>query len=196
MTKFICIGGKAQNGKDTSAAMMQKTLSKKGYKVLITHYADLLKYMCKNYFGWNGEKDDAGRTLLQRVGTEGVRSQKPNFWVDFVIDIVDLFPNEWDYVIIPDTRFPNEINRIKSRGYESIYIRIRRLDFSSPLTEEQQNHPSEIALDTTAPDFTILNGTLDGLEQDIEHLCETIVAWSTINETVEQISLLESLSEE
>ena len=56
-----------------------------GYSTLIVHYADLLKYMCKTFFGWNGEKDEFGRSLLQRVGTDCIRNVEPDYWVDFVI---------------------------------------------------------------------------------------------------------------
>ncbi|MBR6051517.1 MAG: hypothetical protein IKP68_10025 [Clostridia bacterium] len=175
MTKFICIGGKAQNGKDTTAAFLKNALEAKGAKVLLTHYADLLKYMCKNYFGWDGNKDEAGRTLLQKVGTDGVRKRNENFWVDFVIDIVSFFPKEWDYVIVADSRFPNELSRIGKRGFKYTYVRVRRPNFKSPLTEEQQNHPSEIALDSVIPDHVIVNdGTLEDLELKARELCEQI----------------------
>ena len=49
MTQFICIGGKAQNGKDTTASIMKEELESRGKKVLLTHYADLLKFMCRRY---------------------------------------------------------------------------------------------------------------------------------------------------
>ena len=95
---IICVSGKAQHGKDTCAGIMQRLLEERGKKVRVIHYADLLKYLCKTYFDWNGEKDDYGRTLLQRVGTDTIRAQKPDYWVNFVIDFLKLFPNEWDYV--------------------------------------------------------------------------------------------------
>ena len=175
MTKFVCIGGKAQNGKDTTAAFLKNALEAKGEKVLLTHYADLLKYMCKNYFGWNGEKDEAGRTLLQKVGTDGVRKRNENFWVDFVIDVVSFFPDEWDYVIVADSRFPNELSRIGKKGFPYTYVRVRRPNFISPLTEEQQNHPSEIALDAVIPDHVVVNdGTIEDLEKKVYGLCEEL----------------------
>ena len=46
--KVITISGKAQNGKDTTAGLLKAALEADGYKVLITHYADLLKYICKH----------------------------------------------------------------------------------------------------------------------------------------------------
>ena len=83
MTYFICVSGLARHGKDTSAEIIKKILEERGYSVLIAHYGDLLKFICKNFFGWNGEKDTDGRTLLQQVGTNCIRKQNPDYWVDF-----------------------------------------------------------------------------------------------------------------
>lgn len=54
--KVITISGKAQNGKDTTAGLLKAALEADGYKVLITHYADLLKYICKQFFGGTDRK--------------------------------------------------------------------------------------------------------------------------------------------
>lgn len=156
-TKIICVSGKAQHGKDTTAAWLKLSLVNKGYKVLLIHYADLLKFICKTYFEWNGEKDDEGRTLLQRVGTDVVRTQDPNYWVDSVIKVLSFFPGEWDYVIIPDCRFPNEIT-VMQKEYPTYHVRVSRSpDWVSPLSIEQQNHPSETALDNFGYDLLIKN---------------------------------------
>lgn len=154
--KVILISGHAQNGKDTVAAMMERKLTQSGSKVLVAHYADLVKYICKTFFGWNGLKDRDGRTLLQYVGTDIVRAKRPSYWVDFIIDILDMFGESWDYVLIPDTRFPNEVDAIKER-FDAIHVRVRRPSFNSPLTKEQQMHPSETALNNMDPDFWINN---------------------------------------
>lgn len=71
--KIISISGKAQSGKDTTAALLKEVLETDGYTVLIAHYADLLKYICKTFFGWNGVKDEAGRQMLQYIGTDSAR---------------------------------------------------------------------------------------------------------------------------
>lgn len=166
--KIFTITGKARHGKDTIAEMMKDILEERGYRVLLTHYADLLKYICKTFFNWNGEKDEVGRTILQKVGTETVRTQKPDFWVDFIINILNLFPYEWDVVIIPDARFPNEIERLKEEGFDVEFVRVFRPNFDNGLTEEQKNHKSEIALDNYVADVEITNeGTLNELREDI-----------------------------
>lgn len=174
MTHFILCSGKARHGKDTSAEIIKENLEEKGYKVLITHYADLLKFICKNIFGWDGEKDEAGRTLLQQVGTNCIREQDPDYWVDFVANLIRMFPNRWDFVIIPDVRFPNEINRIADAGFTATHVRIVRPDFENRLTEEQKNHPSETALNDTTPDFVIKNTTMSALKCQLQTFCDTI----------------------
>ena len=169
--KVVCISGKAQHGKDTTAGMMKTALESMGHTVLIAHYGDLVKYVCRTFFGWNGEKDAYGRSLLQKIGTDIVREQRPNYWVDFVKDMLSMFPNEWDFVLIPDSRFPNEIDGLKQSGFNVIHLRVRRENFESPLTTEQQNHPSETALDHVVPDFLIVNdGTLDDLYNKVCNL--------------------------
>ena len=169
--KVICISGKAQHGKDTSANLLEAMLEDEGYKVLIAHYGDLVKYICKTFFDWNGEKDVYGRSLLQRIGIDVIRKQEPDYWVSFVAGILKFFDGEWDYVLIPDSRFPNEVDYLKGRRFDVIHMRVVRPGFVSPLTPEQQKHPSETALDNVIPDYYINNcGTLNNLRDTISGL--------------------------
>lgn len=166
--KIILISGKAQNGKDTTAELLRENLDGCGYKVLIAHYADLLKYICKQFFGWNGKKDEDGRHILQYVGTDVIRQKNPDYWVEFLVQFLKMFDGEWDYVIIPDCRFPNEVDCMKRNGFDATHIRVVRDNFVSPLTPEQQNHPSETALDGVTPDAIIHNaGNLGDLNMTV-----------------------------
>lgn len=166
--QVIAISGKAQHGKDTTAGFLKDALEADGYTVLIAHYGDLVKYVCKTFFGWNGEKDEYGRGLLQYVGTDIIRNREQNYWVSFIESILEFFPREWDWVLIPDCRFPNEVDYLKTCGLDVTHIRVVRENFVSPLTQGQQNHPSETALDNSIPDYYITNsGTLNDLRQTI-----------------------------
>lgn len=170
--KIILVSGKAQSGKDTAAGILREELKSNGHNVLITHYADLLKYICKQYLGWNGEKDAAGRELLQYVGTDIVRKQNPTIWVDFIAMILKWFHDNWDYVIIPDCRFPNEITTLIDNGFDAVHLRMVRSAHNGGLSDTQMQHLSETALDDIKPDFYIENNdTLDDLRT-------TLVAWS------------------
>ena len=163
------ISGHAQNGKDTVASMIGNDLKKHGYRVLITHYGDLVKYICKTFFNWNGKKDDYGRTILQYVGTDIIRHAEPDYWVEFIVKILRFFPDTWDYVLIPDARFPNEIRALEDEGFHVTHLRVRRENFQNDLSEEQRKHPSETSLDHTVPDFWIENdSSLEHLELIVE----------------------------
>lgn len=158
--KIICISGKAQHGKDTTANLLRQRLREDGHTVLITHFADLLKYICTTFFGWNGLKDAAGRSLLQYVGTDKIRRWSPDFWVDFLIGLFKIFDDEWEYVILPDCRFPNEIERFKEEGFDVTSVRVNRPGYTGNLTPEQMAHPSETALDDFAFDYVLMNNSV------------------------------------
>lgn len=167
--KIIAISGHAQNGKDTVARMLKEELEERGFNVLTAHYGDLVKYICRTFFGWDGNKDEYGRGLLQYVGTDVIRKQQPDYWVDFIIQMLKFFSGNWDVVLIPDARFPNEIRVLQEAGFHVTHLRVERPGFDNGLTEEQKNHPSETALDHTAPDARIVNdGSLEHLEMLIE----------------------------
>jgi hypothetical protein len=61
---IITVSAKAQHGKDSFAESFKGIVEKNEEKVLVIHYADVLKYICKQYFGWNGEKDEYGRRFI------------------------------------------------------------------------------------------------------------------------------------
>lgn len=170
--KVICISGKAQHGKDTTAGFLKEILEQHGKRVLITHYGDLVKYVCRTFFHWDGQKDEEGRSLLQRVGTDVIRQQCEDYWARFIVEILGFFPNEWDYVLIPDCRFPNEIDGLRERGFDVTHVRVVRPNFDNGLTPEQQAHPSETALDHVRADHVIHNVL------DLGHLKYLVQGWA------------------
>jgi hypothetical protein len=172
--KIILLSGKAFSGKDSTANILKEKLENQGKKVLIAHYGDLVKYTCKTFFNWNGEKDEQGRTILQEVGTDRIRAKHPNFWVDYIRDLLSIFEDKWDYVLIPDTRFPNEIDVMKNTFKDVISLRVVRTNFISPLTEEQRNHRSEIALDDYPFDYYFIADDLKTLERKVDNLLKEL----------------------
>lgn len=163
--KVILISGKMRHGKDTFANELKKQLEENNKRVLIVHYGDYLKYCLKEYYGWDGIKDEKGRTLLQHFGTEIVRAKDENFWVDTVARLISAIKEEWDYVLIPDVRMPNEIDRIYDffSWDEITTVRIERwIDPNTPYTDPtstraQREHYSETALDNYAFQYIIEN---------------------------------------
>lgn len=162
--KVICISGKAGSGKDTFACMLKNELEASGKQVLITHYADLVKYTCATYFNWDGQKDEKGRSLLQYIGTDRVRTNSPDFWVNFVASIITIFADRWDVVLIPDTRFENEIEVLRYHDLNPITVRIERQNSQINLINSQMTHISETALDDYKFDYVVRNdGSVDDL---------------------------------
>lgn len=163
--KIIGIAGLAGSGKDTFAEMLHEEFIQKGLHGEVIPYAWLLKSILKDYFHWDGKKDEAGRTLLQTVGTDIIREKNPDFWVDFLINMADAFSNVWDYIIIPDVRFENEVTKWHDSKYSCCFLGIRR-EFESSLTPEQRAHVSEQFAETFIPDIMIDNNTtLDELRE-------------------------------
>jgi len=168
MKKIICISAKAEGGKDTVANILKSKLSDCGERVIILHYADVLKFYCQKYFGWDGVKDDYGRSLLQRIGTDIVREKDPDFWVKEVDNFIRIFSDLFDYFIISDCRFPNEIEYFTQKNMPIISVRVERPNHISMLSEEQKNHKSETALDNYFHSHIITNnGTLEQLEDKV-----------------------------
>lgn len=165
--KVCCISAKAQHGKDTAAGLIKEHLESTGKKVLITHYADLVKFVCTNYFGWDGQKDEKGRTLLQYIGTDVVTTKEPTYWVDFVVSILKFFDNEWDYVLIPDCRYPIEVTRMVE-NFDTTVLRVERPFFESTLTAAQKQHKSETSMDDFPFNTVIYNDA--GLDEFKEKL--------------------------
>ena len=174
--KVILISGKAQHGKDTFADFFRMVAERYSKKCLTIRYGDMLKFVAKQYYDWNGEKDLAGRTLLQTLGTDIVRKNNENAWVNCVMEIVVGLKTEFDYVLIPDTRFENEIENWKDINVPSISVRINRYDsnldlFDNKLSTEQKEHPSETALDNYDKfDYIIKNITETDLQSEAQRI--------------------------
>lgn len=172
---IILILGKAGQGKDTVAKFIKEELPG---KTVITHYADYLKFLCTQFCDWDGIKDEQGRRMLQTIGTDLVRQEyNEDFWVDRVIEQIEIFSHSFNYFVVPDARFLNEIIKIEEHFKEKriITIRIERPAYKSKLTSEQEKHPSEIALDDYIADYTIVNTTLDYVQVRVKDIVYDIL---------------------
>ena len=182
MKKTIILSGKSGSGKDMFASFMKQELEAKGQKVIIMHFADALKWILREYYDWDGQKDDVGRTLLQTVGTDIVRKAHPGYWTGIVVGFLSALEpyNNFDVAIIPDARFENEVN-ITLQQLDSVSVRIERKNpdgtpwINPTLTEDQRNHPSETSLDVFAFDYIIHNDEgLDVLRESAHTLLKDL----------------------
>jgi hypothetical protein len=168
MKQILLIGGKARSGKDSTATFLKQKLNGNS---LILHMADYLKFVY-SYTGWDGIKDEKSRTELQKLGGERVRIElnKPLYWVERVCDVIEIYQNNYDYFLVPDLRYANEIFFPQARfpGFVTT-IRITRPNFDNGLLPEQKWHRSETELDDFKFNYYITSESgLDKLETEVD----------------------------
>lgn len=157
---IVLISGKAQHGKDTCAKILCDAHGFVRYA-----FADELKRTA-TAMGWNGQKDEHGRRLLQELGAVG-RTYDQNIWVNKVLEKLKA-KNEMR-AVVSDCRFPNEIECVRKfgeeNGYSTVFVRVDRPGYKAPgMTPEAEADPSETSLDAHLPDVRLVN---DGSEEDL-----------------------------
>lgn len=160
--------GKARSGKDTAVNILKNIIIKNGFTVLTIAYADFLKEILSKCFNLSEEhlygikKEEpvewlprntgallqqnvcwTPRELLQYLGTDVMRSIDPNCWINVVKNYVETYSN-YDFILISDGRFVNELEWVIERGGVHIHIERNTRDFSNNNT-----HISETSLDST-----------------------------------------------
>jgi len=136
------IAGRMFSGKSTVAKELWTTLfcqndSLTFTSIKICRFAEGVKQVARDGFGWDGVKDEKGRRLLQVVGTECGRDYNKNIWAEKAYT-----DNKGDILIFDDWRFPNEYEvwLDKPEVEEIFKIRVFRE------REEVNGHASEISL--------------------------------------------------
>lgn len=168
----ILLSGKAESGKDEFASILKEKLESEGKKVCLVAFADMVKVVCQKYFGWDGVKNSAGRTVLQKVGTEIGRKNNPYVWIDMVKSFIKAFKSEFDAFVITDARFRNECYSFqKDRdNLDVLTVRINRIGHKNSLTDEQRRHKSETDLDNFK--FDCVMDIPEGIENVVKAVYE------------------------
>jgi len=158
--------------------------------IKVYHFADPLKDMAINLFGLNpkhvyGSNEDknmvtelewkhiplsnkkAGsptvREFLEHFGTKIIRKIKNDAWSRFSLNKIITEGSE--IAIVPDVRFPNEVDAIKDEG--GIVIRLTRDVFNSDAEAEK-------ALDKEVFDWNKFDLVIDNQNMALEELCEML----------------------
>lgn len=168
--KIIAFAGCAGSGKSTAAQYLNQL---KAPLACVLSFADPIKTMAEKEFGWNGEKDDRGRMLLQRLGTECGRMYNPNIWVqrlDDKIKEIELWACNVEAAriyIIDDLRFSNEAEYVKQNG--GFIIRVYRDKLG------KLNHVSEKGIPDYMIDYIINNNAgIDELHEGVREIYKEI----------------------
>lgn len=167
--KVYLISGKARNGKDTFGSFIKEYYQSLEKKVCVMHIANYIKHFAIDYFGWDGKEETKPRTLLQELGTGVIREKmnKPYFFINRLLEDMEVLDNFFDVAIITDVRLPLEFDEIKKVHNDAVKIHIKRPDLISELTAKEQKHITETALDNYDKyDYKVINRDIKDLEND------------------------------
>jgi hypothetical protein len=103
------------------------------------------------------------REFLEYFGTKIVRKIKPEAWVEATMN--NILKENSEIAIIPDVRFPNEVNAIKNAGGK--VIRLTRNIHDSKIE-------CETALDEKNFDWSLFDHVIDNSNSSIEDLCSSV----------------------
>lgn len=172
---IVLLGYKAESGKDESAKYIKEDLESQGYSVCIMHNAYYLKDIAKRFLNWDGNKDEDGRKLLQELGTDEIRDRLG--WSEFhcnrVCEDIKIVQDYYDYVLVPDARFINEIYYVKAMfpHKKVISVHVDRGDHLMG-NKGRVKHKSEIEMEGFDFDWVLHNKR--GLT-DLRNVCSFFV---------------------
>ena len=188
LTHTICFmfSGKAGVGKSYSADLLKQMVEEYNLNTFKSPFAAGVKATAR-FMGWDGNKDQKGRRLLQRIGQSG-REYDENLWVKSSFQIIensDSYP--YDVVFIDDWRFPNEISFIQKNEllYKTIAIRVEAPDREILVGTPEYDEVSEVSLD----DYKNFNFYLNNrkectvpLEVQLRHILNSVIENYGINQ--------------
>lgn len=166
--KVLGIAGRARTGKDTVADYLVR---KGGFGVYafaqpIREATKHILMLSEEYLQHNKETtlpwiNTSYRDFAQKLGTDMARNMiDPEFWIKRAQNVIDTTP--LTSLVIPDVRFENEADWIRSIGGEIWHI-------DRPEAQKVQAHVSEAGVKVLKGEFHINNnGTLDQLYTKIE----------------------------
>lgn len=172
---IVGVTGKKGSGKSELARIL---VTRRGFTEAT--FASELKATARRLYGLsheqvNGTQEEkeaidprwglSARQILQRLGTNVGREVHPLTWIRALERVIDAEPHyPW---VVPDARFQNEVESLRSRGATIIGI-VR------PGLQSSDDHESESG-DGIVPDVLVINdGTLEDLERKVLEIVDEI----------------------
>lgn len=153
------IAGRMRTGKTTVARYLENT-----YDFHVTAFADPIKAFARQV-GWDDQKDERGRTLLQDIGTV-VRKYNKTFWIEKMISSLPTNKS----IAIDDMRMLLEHEMLTAAGFKTILI-TRDPSRIHDAPTSTVNHVTELEVDQIKPWRTIENnGSFEELYARVDQL--------------------------
>lgn len=178
--KIFLVGGRAGEGKTTFAVEAIEALRVKDLFAEKVSFAQGVKDTA-SFMGWDGDKDDRGRRLLQVIGGAG-REYDLDIWANRAVRTILQMTPLPHFVFIDDWRFPNEEVVLRREFADVSTIRIVRRPVESHLLwgTPMYNDPSESSLDDYYNDqdydYLVVNdGSLTSFVQMAERFAKELI---------------------
>lgn len=167
---LIGLGHKARHGKDTAASAICAAFGAESIRV---GFADAVRSVCRV----NHEMTAKDAALLQQVGA-GRRQTDPDIWVRAVAWAVHDWMQDRNWrpgvVVIPDVRYPNEVQWI--RKHHGLLICVTRYGPDGQpfvATDRPATHVSETSV--TSSDFDLKADNIHGRPELMQ---QRVVSWA------------------
>ncbi len=164
MNIYLLIG-KAGCGKNYVANIMKKRLPNS----VITGLSKYIKLFALELGLWNGDDNNKPRSFLQTTGDK-LRAVDTDLLAKRMLEDIEIYKMlDIKNVIISDVRLINEINYLKNNNYNIITIKVHSDKCNRHLTPKEQNHLTEIELDTYE-DYDYLLENNETINKQIEEI--------------------------
>lgn len=163
----ILINGKARSGKDFLAELIKEHNIK---NVSILHNAAAVKTIAKNFFGWDGIKDEKGRRLLIDISNVAY-NYDDYFWERKTEN--NIIPLYDEIIVIPDFRYTKTNQYFRGKGYRVITVYIEMDKDINDINNEVKNDLTEQKQDIKF-DYEIVN-EYGNVEKLIEFVKDNLI---------------------
>ncbi len=172
--KIFLISGKAKSGKGEVAKIIKEYYIYKLENSVITQFSKYLKMFARELTEWDGSEATKPRKYLQNLA-KSIRKIDVDYFINNMLEDMDVYAEFVDNVIISDVRMPKEIEILKD-SYENVYsIHVENQFGESDLSVDEQIDITEVALDNyTNFDFIIVNDDLAKLKDKVFKILEGI----------------------
>lgn len=174
---IFLIAGKARSGKSTVGNIISSEYESRGNRVIVTQITKYLKGYIEDITGSKIDDDNKPRELLQKISSIVIKKElgMTNFFIDRLIEDINIYSYFFDCIIITDVRFKEEIDAVKKNFSKVISIGVVRDDIDSNLTEEQKQDATEVSLDDYHDyDYKIINDSEEELYAKVVSILENI----------------------
>lgn len=161
---IIALAGHAGAGKDTFGKMLIDRFECLGKASQRYAFADHLKDKAED-LGWNGVKDEKGRSLLQHLGDVMREYHGENYFAEYTANEI-VRDEDVEVAVVTDLRYKQELEALRKcaaeTGNKLLTVRVVRNE--NILSNTQGQHSSENDLNEIAMDLIVINtGSLQDL---------------------------------